>query len=77
MPFSTDNRSNLHRPPDPPLHGFCLLEGSQEHSARALRTVYRAADAAAGQGNPRRLCEAVNGAKYPAIAQELYCNWGS
>ena len=33
--FPADGRSDLHRPPDPPFHGFCLLEGSQERRAGA------------------------------------------
>ena len=45
--FSANDRSDLHRSPDPPFHGFCLPEGSQE--AQALRAIYRTADAEAGQ----------------------------
>ena len=43
-----DCRANLHRPPHSPFDGFCLLEGSQRRQ-HALRSVYRAADADAGQ----------------------------
>ncbi len=37
----TDGRSNLHRPPDPPFDGFCLLEGSQERRPGAADRLSR------------------------------------
>ena len=71
--FSANDRSDLHRSPDPPFHGFCLLEGSQE--AQALRAIYRAADAEAGQAALDAFAQGPWGGKYPAIAQSWRRNW--
>ena len=43
--------------------------------AQALRTVYRAADAAAGQAALDAFAQGPWGAKYPAIAQSWRRNW--
>ena len=43
--------------------------------AQALRTVYRAADAAAGQAALDAFAQSPWGAKYPAIAQSWRRNW--
>ena len=43
--------------------------------AQALRTVYRAADAAAGQAALDAFAQGSGGIKYPAIAQSWRRNW--
>ena len=43
--------------------------------AQALRTVYRAADAATGQAALEDFAQGQWGSKYPAIAQSWHRNW--
>ena len=64
--FPADDRTNMHRPPDSPFDGFCLLEGSQECRAGVAD---RAVDAAAGQAALDSFAKGPWGGKYPAIAQ--------
>ena len=68
--FPTDNRSNLHRPPDPPFHGFCLLEGSQEPGAGAAYGLSRGR-CCSRSGRPRRLCARCLGRKISGNRAEL------
>ena len=66
----TDNRANLHRPSDPPFHGFCLLEGSQEPGAGAADCLSRGR-CRCWPGCPRRLCAESVGRKISGNRAEL------
>ena len=65
---------DLHRASDPPFPGVRLLERSQARRP-ALRTIYRAKDADAGEAALDAFDAGPWGRKYPAIAQSWRRNW--
>ena len=72
--FPQDDRADLHRPSDPQLHGFCVLERPQSHRRRTEEGL-------PGERRRRRqgALDAFDagpwGKKYPSIAQSWRRNW--
>jgi putative transposase len=74
--FPADRRSDLHRSPDPPFDGFCLLEGLQKRGAGIANRLSRGR-CCRRAGRPRRLRARSVGSEVSGDRPELAAQLGA